>query len=101
MENKTVNIDGYLLTKQLYNQMTEIDLLKIDYSHLKKLLLIQVSKRENQALEPNYLKLQEKLREIGQEINLFNLHANHFWTDTNIYNPSSQKIEDAVVNWLS
>lgn len=101
MEDKTVNVDGYLLTKQLYNQITGIDLLEIRYNEIKRALLIQISKRKNQTFDPQYLDFKEKYQKNGLEMKLLNIHTNYFWTDTNIYNPSSREIEDAVVGWLS
>jgi len=101
MADKKVNIDGYLLTKTLYQQIKAIDLLDHSLNVSQNALLVQVSRKENQPDDEKMKMLYTKCKSINSNSELLNVKEDYFWTDTKMYNPRTENIQETVVSWLS
>jgi exosortase A-associated hydrolase 2 len=101
MADQTVNIDGYLVTKALYQQIETINLLTKPLGAPPNVLILRVSKKENQPIEDEIAKLYMKYRDQYDSAKLLNVKEDLFWTDTKIYNPQAKNVQESVVNWLS
>ncbi|MCK5543093.1 MAG: alpha/beta hydrolase [Desulfobacterales bacterium] len=98
MTGRMVNIDGYLLTKKMYEAIEEINLLGTSIS-LRQILLIQVSKSARQPLDKMSEKLYGHYKE-NNKVTLLNISEDFFWTDTKIYSPDKKKLQVAIDNFL-
>ena len=102
MDGQLVNIDGYLFSKDLYEEMVGIDLLDgAEISAGKKILIIQVAKDEKQPIDQGLSKLCEKLRNNNPETEILKVQEDPFWKDGKIYSPVKRDLNKALVNWLS
>ena len=100
MAGKTVNIDGYSLTKALYQQIVSINLLAQSLYYPPNVLMLQVSMKEKQPFAEGIKNLFIKYKTESDGIELLNVQEDYFWTDTKMYNPHIRNIEEAVVKWL-
>ena len=100
MADKTVNIDGYLLTKALYQQIKTINLLTEPLVSPQNILILQVSRKENQPIEEGIEKLFIKYKAKSDEKELLNAKEDYFWTDTKMYNSHVRNVQEAIVKWL-
>lgn len=98
MAGQMVNIEGYLLTKKMYEAMDEISLLETSIS-LREILLIQIFKREGQASDKLSKKLYRRYKE-NNKATLLNIFEDFFWTETKIYSPDKRKLQTAIDNFL-
>jgi pimeloyl-ACP methyl ester carboxylesterase len=95
-----VNVDGYLLTESLYQQMEAINLLEGSLSSLHGVLIARVSMREGQPVEENVRKLYMRYRAACPNTELLNVRGNHFWTDTKVFDAQIKDLQDGVLDWL-
>lgn len=100
MAGHAVNIDGYLLTKKLYQQIEGLNLLTNPLTPPQRLLLLHVSRRENQPIGEEIKELFMKYKASTNEAEFMNVTEHHFWTDTRIYIPQVRNIQEAVTRWL-
>lgn len=100
MAGQMVNIDGYLLTKGLYQQIVTINLLTKSLGVPPNVLILQVSKKENRQIEDKIKKLYIKYRNQNNCAKLLNVNEDRFWSDTKMYNPHVINVQEAVVKWL-
>ncbi len=98
MAGQMINIDGYLLTKIMYETIEAISLIEISLS-LRDILLIQISKRAKQPIDKIIKKLEEHYKE-DNEVTLLNISEDFFWTDTKIYSPHKIELQAAIDNFL-
>ena len=101
MMGEMVNIDGYLLTKALYEQMVSIDLLSSPGPVAKKALLVQISRKENEPMEKGLAAVHSKWAELNGQTELVSVRENFFWQDQKIYQPRAGNLEEAVLGWLN
>lgn len=97
-DGHTVNIDGYLLTKNMYEEVNAIDLLKI--LPAQNVLILQITKSAKHSAEAKLLNLYQKYEAEGSVTELLNIKDDFFWMDTKIYNPERKGVQDAVVSFL-
>jgi len=100
MAGNAVNVDGYLLTKGLYQEIEAINLSDQQLSSFQRVLLLQVSKRKNQPIEKRLEELYEKYKGTINKIELLNMTADYFWADNKVYNAQATNIQDAIIRWL-
>ena len=100
MAGHTVNIDGYLLTKTLYQQIEAVNLLTNVPISPQNVLLLQVSRGENPPIEEGMKSLYTQYKAKAEKVELVNVKGDFFWTETKTYNPQAEVIQEAVINWL-
>lgn len=100
MADQVVNIDGYLLTKTLYQEIEAISLLTNALVAPKNVLIVQVSKKKNQPFDEKYEQLYRKYKGESEATELLNVKEDFFWTDTKMYNPKAKNIQEALLGWL-
>lgn len=96
-----VNIDGYLLTNAVYQEIRYINLLINHISVPSHILVIQVSRNVNQPVNPNLNEFCTKVKSLSKQADLYNVKDPYFWTDTKIYIPHSKNILGIITNWLN
>jgi exosortase A-associated hydrolase 2 len=99
MEGCTVNIDGYLVGKALYEQMIEIDLMAVNEIFAGRILIITVGKGDKQPVDPSLTRLHEKLNNMSQDTTILNAQEEPFWKDVKIYSPDKHGLNNILLNW--
>lgn len=100
MAGHPVNIDGYLLSKSLYQQIESINLLNSTVQFPQNILLLQIAKDEKQPFEKNLEKLYLQYKSQNDKAVLLNVKEDYFWKDAKIYTPQKRNLQEAVLNWL-
>lgn len=100
MAGNFVNIDGYLINRDLYMQMAAINLLKDLPPHARHILLVQVSQKVNMPFEKGIQELHAKYKTPHSDVELTNVKEDHFWKDGKIYSPQKRTLQDAIICWL-
>lgn len=100
LEGQLVNIDGYLINKDLYQQMADINLLNNNLAFPPNILAIQVSSKDNQTFEKNIEALYMKYKSMNGHADLLHVREDYFWKESKKYEPGKKHLEDTVANWL-
>jgi hypothetical protein len=94
-----VNIDGYLVTKALYNEITGINLIENNTTNSNQIYLVSISK-SNKADSSTQLYI-EKLKSQKFNILTENINMPYFWKDGLNYDPFGIDLQKAVKNYLN
>jgi exosortase A-associated hydrolase 2 len=100
MNGTPVNIDGYLLGKEHYLEMSAIDLLETDDFPAGRILLLDVSKKDAQPSDPDMNGLYQKLRKADRDVTMSIIREAPFWKDSKVYSPVSAPINNVLADWL-
>jgi esterase/lipase len=101
MDDRPVNIDGYLVCKKLYEQMIEIDLLQVHEIFARKIIIITVGKGDKQPVAADLTRLYEMVKYNNPETALLNAQEDPFWKDVKIHNPNKSGLNNILLNWYS
>jgi len=96
---KTVNIDGYLLTKELYFEIKNIDLTRQASCKSNHILIIQVSKRAKNTLDRNVQHLHELYLENNCVSEICSIHCDTFWVESRVYVAETLPLYRRVLEW--
>ena len=97
-QGEKVNVEGYEITRELFQQISEINLLLQDINFFGKTLLVQCSKNRT-VIEPDL----EKLKTLYSKNNIsemLQIPAHPFWGDMIYYPPDTAALFEKTVNWL-
>lgn len=98
-KGEKVNVDGYLLTKELYFEMKSIDLTRQFSCNSNHILIIQISKRATNAVDKNLQRLHELYLENNCVSEISNIHCDAFWVDSRIYTAETVPLYRSVFEW--
>jgi exosortase A-associated hydrolase 2 len=96
----TVNIDGYLISKELYVHMDSINLLREPVPSAANILIIPVLRNEKQPIEGSLNELLSIYRKAGKSVDMLPVQEDYFWTDTKLYKPALPVIQKTICDWL-
>ena len=91
----TVNLDGYEMAWPLYEQAKEIDLLNKEKKYIRKMLLIQINKKEE-----DFNKNIEQLRGTYHNCDLAMAIEEPFWKEIRSYYSKAENLFDITFEWL-
>jgi exosortase A-associated hydrolase 2 len=100
MAGGMVNIDGYLLTKALYEQIHEINLLNLSFILPKNVAIIGVSKSKGKVIDEDINRVSIKYREGNKGAEVLMVQEDPIWKDGKVYNPQAKDLQNTIVNWL-
>jgi len=100
MAGEMVNIDGYLLTKTLYEQIQAINLLNLPYILPKHVAIIQVSKNKAKVIDEDLNMLSTRFEDENNGTEFLMVQEDPFWKDSKVYNPTAKRLQDTTLNWL-
>lgn len=100
MNGHTVNIDGYLLNQALFQEMSDTSLLKTTHVPPQNILVLQLSRKDNQPLNEQINTLAARFEELGGETEVLNVKEDYFWNDSKRYIPRLSTIEVIISNWF-
>ncbi len=100
MSGETVNIDGYMLNRNLYVETCEIDLLKETAPAVNNALIIEVVKNGNQPIDAA---LKELLEIYGKShwTEFRRVQNGPFWKDSKLYTAAAPELNEALISWIS
>lgn len=95
-EGKTVNVDGYEMSRTLYEQCAAIDLLNQDISFTGNALLVQISRKENSLTSP-IKALQQRIENCESAV----VVEEPFWKEIKLYYARAENLYRATEEWLA
>jgi exosortase A-associated hydrolase 2 len=95
-EGKTVNIDGYEVAWDLFQQTKKIDLLGSEKQYDRHTLIIQISKKQS-----DYHKNFEALASMYAKGDLSMAVEEPFWTEIRAYYYRAENLYRSTIQWLS
>lgn len=95
-EGKTVNVDGYEMSRTLYEQCAAIDLLNQDISFTGNALLVQISRKQNGLTVPTKV-LQQRIENCESAV----VVEEPFWKEIKLYYARAENLFRATVEWLA
>jgi esterase/lipase len=103
MDDRPVNIDGYLIGKMLYEQMIEIELQDIHEINARRIIIITIAieKNDNQSFDPSLTRLHEKVIKIRPDTTILNAQEDPFWKDVKVHNPNKSGLNNILLDWYS
>jgi uncharacterized protein len=99
MNGSTVNIDGYLMNKDLYTETCEINLLNGIIPPVQNTLVIELSKNEKQPSDSALKKLHERCSK-NHRMEFQRVQEEPFWKDSKLYSPVAQVLNKTLVSWI-
>lgn len=102
LAGKIVNIDGYLLTQDLYEQINAVNLLSLSSISGKKILIISINPLIKKIKSPSkdLIDLDQRYKSQGNNVQTLMVDGNAFWKDTKIYDPYCRDLQQSIANWL-
>jgi exosortase A-associated hydrolase 2 len=97
-EGKKINVEGYEITRELYEQLSKVDLLAEDKKFKGKVALFQFF-RNSDAIEPELEKLRTLYSRNGPS-ELLKSSDQPFWGDMKYYPPSVDDLFEKTLNWM-
>jgi len=94
-----VNIDGYLLSEKLYDEMGEIDLMNCPEPSADHILIINIISG-GQGTDLTLNNLYERIMKFNPETTMMDVQAAPFWKDGKLYSPSSESLNKALIQYL-
>ena len=101
MVNRSVNIDGYLLTGRFFSQAIEIDLSETDLTFSRQVQVIHISKNLKRR-PPNrkIIELHNRYSQLGSKTDFQKIQAEPFWGSTKNYHQRNNELFQASDDWL-
>lgn len=96
----SINVNGYLLSRELYFQMREINLLNMAPSFRSDAFIVQLSRSGNDPLRKPLSELSLICKKAGIHTFCRVIKEAPFWSETKIYNPVAKNLGAAMVEWL-
>jgi uncharacterized protein len=95
-----VNVDGYLLTKKIYQQLEEINLVTTGPASHPEVLILEILRRKNRAIPNEINSLYEMYKENSCNSKLMSIEEAFFWKDGRFYHSSAKNVENEITEWL-
>jgi exosortase A-associated hydrolase 2 len=98
MKNGTpINIEGYLLTYDYYMQLSELNVLEMNFNKDISCLINQIVRNPKQPENKVYLKLLEKFNEKSI---LVKSQEEQFWKEIKAFYNSAENLSSSTLNWM-
>lgn len=101
MNDQPVNVDGYLLSKDLYLQMENVNLLNELSSHAENILLLNLKKKINEPPNLDLENFSELLRKQNKNVSIEEIVSDVFWTDNNYYQTEYKNLHEVILHWVN
>ena len=100
MADKSVNIDGYLLTGGLFQQICEIDLSGININFINPVQIVHLAKNSKKDPPDNLIKVYQKYNRQNSFADFQKIQVEPFWGNTINYYQRNNELFDLSAGWL-
>lgn len=102
MAGEMVNIDGYLISKEMYIEMSKINLVDVAVNMPKnvRVLIMQVMKDERTGVSYVLEELYSAYRKFKIPTTFKKVTDIFFWAESRIYKPKAKLITAEIIQWL-
>lgn len=101
MAGKEVSIDGYQLTKTLFEQIGAVSLRNLQRDKKKRTLVIGMERGASSRSGESVLsKVCRQYQSEGFDFQFERVEEVPFWTDQRVHKPFSAKLEEIIVGWV-
>lgn len=97
----SVNIDGYLLSDKLYQEIAHLDLLTEGPSSKKPLFLLNLKKMDSEILDSDIKKLWNSFRDSIPNKNVVTINTDSVWSEIRLYAQHNSALSISIINWLN
>jgi exosortase A-associated hydrolase 2 len=94
-QGETVHVEGYGLTKELYDQMSAVDLLAGEKRFQGRTLIVQVDPYKGVLTKP-----MQALQSLYGDATLVHASEQLFWKEINPYYPKAPALYQKTLDWL-
>ena len=101
MAGFTVNIDGYEITKTLYQEMALINLLTSEVLPPQNVLIVQMVQDDRRPTAKDLAVLLRRYTERGANALLCSVRGDSFWKDGKNFAPAQPILSRTVLDWLA
>jgi exosortase A-associated hydrolase 2 len=102
ISGKLVNIDGYLISADLYQQLSGIDLLNQQENCAKRVFIVQIQKSEQAERALDDLdRLCLRIREYAEEVKKVKVCEDSFWRELKAYYQRADTLFGVTLEWLN
>jgi alpha/beta superfamily hydrolase len=101
MEGTPVNIDGYLVGKDLYEQMTVVDLQQLNSILTERMIFITIGKGGKPNIDQKLSEFIDKCKGMEPDTTVQIADEEPFWKDAKIHIPVKRELNALLVKWLS
>jgi len=100
MEDRAVNIDGYMMSGQFYRQASSIDFTEMALNFSKPVFMVHISRSEKEKAPRGLVELNQKYCSLNplSELNIVKEHP--FWNDTKMYYQKAENLFHSTLKWL-
>ena len=95
MEGKTVNADGYEISRKLYEGIADIRLNERTIQHGNQCLIVQIDSRDG-SIKEKLLDLEKKI----QKSSVVNVREEPFWREIKTYNGKAETLCRTTLDWM-
>lgn len=92
-----INIEGYLLTYNYYNQLSGLDLLRLDHRKSINCLINQIVRNPKQPQNKAYAEFIEK---FSVKSELVKSHEEQFWKEIKTFYQSADNLNSSTLSWM-
>jgi uncharacterized protein len=100
INGENVNIDGYMLTKTLFQQISDINLTNFKIKPVENILILQISKIKNKPVDNALKKFSDMYKYLGCNCKVINIQDQYFWADNKVYKAKSEEIQKVITSWI-
>jgi alpha/beta superfamily hydrolase len=98
-EGEKVNVDGYLLTGKLYDEMSSLNALQ-EIARGKYVLIIELLEGGRQKIREETKNLEEGYRSADGKVKLIGIPGFQFWKDGKVYRSRVKGLHDEITRFL-
>ncbi len=102
MSGEMVNIDGYLLTREQFIEIKDVDLSNplTNLPANVRIMIMQVSKNDGQNISNEFLSLMSAFQSNGNKVDVMNVKDNYFWAESKTHITEAKPIYSSAIDWL-
>jgi exosortase A-associated hydrolase 2 len=95
---KPINIEGYLLTYDYYNQLSNISLENIEFKESINCLINQIVRNKKQPENKAYVELIKKFSNMSE---LMKSEEEQFWREIKTFYKAADNLSSSSINWVN
>jgi exosortase A-associated hydrolase 2 len=95
-----VNIDGYLMSAEYYQQASSVDLGKLSLNYFKPTCLVHISKSGSEKIPKSITELYQNYYQLNSKTELKMVKEKPFWSDVKAYYQKAESLSSSTLRFL-